>query len=166
MAISIAEIKEFNAEVVRYKEELQSVGNEVELNRRDIKRLCDELTERLGYEVSEKNIEQVYKQMLKEVEQDMEAGKAILTRIQSEKDMDEMEDESLDVDLGEEEEEEYTQTIKADMPDDEEENIIISLGDEDDDDDGDIDNEGEVEAPFGDMPPLFQRGTRTGRIEI
>ena len=84
MTIDVERIKEYNK---RYKESQSKVANlqaELDMNNREIDRLCKELSAELGITINRENVEQVYMQKVQEINSNLELGESILKRIESE----------------------------------------------------------------------------------
>lgn len=81
MGIDVARIKQYNNRVTECKQKVAQDRAEIEVSRREIKRLCSELSEELGIEVNEQNIEQIYNEHVQNIMTQVENGEAILNRI-------------------------------------------------------------------------------------
>ena len=84
MTIDVERIKEYNK---KYKESQSKVANlqaELDMNNREIDRLCKELSAELGISITRENVEQVYMQKVQEINNNLELGENILKRIESE----------------------------------------------------------------------------------
>lgn len=84
MTIDVERIKEYNK---KYKESQQKVANlqaELDMNNREIDRLCKELSAELGVQITRENVETVYEQKVNAINTSLELGEKILTRIETE----------------------------------------------------------------------------------
>lgn len=84
MTIDVERIKEYNR---KYKENQQKVANlqaELDMNNREIDRLCKELSAELGVQITRENVEDIYEQRVKAINTSLELGENILSRIESE----------------------------------------------------------------------------------
>lgn len=84
MTIDVERIKKYNK---KYKESQSKVANlqaELDMNNREIDRLCKELSAELGITINRENVEQVYMQKVQEINSNLELGENILKRIESE----------------------------------------------------------------------------------
>lgn len=81
MGIDINRIKQYNNRVNEGKQKVAQDRAEIELTRKEIKRLCGELSEELGIEVNEQNIEQIYNEHVQNIMTQVENGEQILNRI-------------------------------------------------------------------------------------
>ena len=82
--IDIQRIRKYNEELTEQKRKASDIKARLEFNRNELERLCKELTEELGVEVTPDNIEVVYKQALEKVSSTLEVGEEILNRLRGE----------------------------------------------------------------------------------
>ena len=82
--IDIQRIRKYNEELTEQKRKASDIKARLEFNRGELDRLCKELTEELGVEVTPDNIEIVYKQALEKVSSTLEVGEEILNRLRGE----------------------------------------------------------------------------------
>ena len=82
--IDIQRIRKYNEELTEQKRKASDIRARLEFNRNELERLCKELTEELGVEVTPDNIEVVYKQALEKVSNTLEVGEEILNRLRGE----------------------------------------------------------------------------------
>lgn len=83
MAIDMERIRRYNAELKGYKEKSSKLTTELEISQRELKRICDELTEMLGTQVTPENIQAVYQQLTERIESTLASGEEILARIKA-----------------------------------------------------------------------------------
>lgn len=81
MGVDIARIKQYNSRVAEGKQKVAQVRAEIQVTKREIERLCKELTNELGVEVNEQNIEQIYNEHVANIMRQVENGEQILNRI-------------------------------------------------------------------------------------
>lgn len=82
--MTLEEIKQYNKELREYKKKFETTKAKMELAKDETNRLCMELSEELGYEVTANNIEQVYAEHQKKLQDTLEMGREILDRIKGE----------------------------------------------------------------------------------
>lgn len=82
--MNINEIKEYNAKVQAAQKKVADINAERNIRTQELNKLCAELTQELGYAVTPENIEQVYQQVSKSIEDTMASGNEILTRVEQE----------------------------------------------------------------------------------
>lgn len=82
--LNIQEIREYNKELKEYTRKFSDVRAKMELNTNEVNRLCRELTEELGIEVTPQNLETVYTECVNKINNQLAAGKEILERIKRE----------------------------------------------------------------------------------
>lgn len=82
--MNINEIKEYNAKVQAAQKKVADINAERNIRTQELNKLCAELTQELGYAVTPDNIEQVYQQVSKSIEDTMASGNEILTRVEQE----------------------------------------------------------------------------------
>lgn len=84
MAVSAEDIRRYNARLNEYKKQSVELQAELGVAKREIERLCKELSEKLGKEINEENIAQVYMEYMSNLEEKISTGNGILDRIESE----------------------------------------------------------------------------------
>ena len=82
--IDNARISEYNKRLKEVKEKSSKLRSDIEYSERELKSICDELTNTLGYEVNMSNIQEVCEKVSAEIERTLEAGEEILNRITGE----------------------------------------------------------------------------------
>ena len=85
--MDLSSIKKFNSQLEGYKKEAVRVKMERAVTENEIDRLCKELTEELGQEVTPENAEELYKEFMEKVENTISAGEEIFDRIKAEADV-------------------------------------------------------------------------------
>lgn len=79
--INIEEVKQFNATLSTYKEKASKLNAKLEFNQSELKKKCEALSKELGVEVTEENVEQIYNEYVAKIQQSLETGKNILSKI-------------------------------------------------------------------------------------
>lgn len=82
--LNIERIKAYNKELKEYKEKSANARAQLEVNKNELLRLCNELTTELNIQVTPDNIEEVYKQCVEKIENNLKTGEEILQRIKNE----------------------------------------------------------------------------------
>lgn len=82
--INIEEVKKYNSSLKQYKEQAARLDVEIEVNEKELAQLCSQLSAELGIEVTPSNIENVYKEQVEKINNILETGNAILSKIESE----------------------------------------------------------------------------------
>lgn len=82
--IDVARVRQYNAELKVYSEKSANTRAKMEMSKAEVKRLCAELTEELGVQVTPENLEAIYKQCVEKIENTLTSGEAILNRIKQE----------------------------------------------------------------------------------
>lgn len=80
-SLSIDEIKQYNAELNKRKEESARLTAEINFNKEELVRKCAELTKALGREVNPDNIEEIHKEYVESLRNKLDKGKAVLNKI-------------------------------------------------------------------------------------
>ena len=65
--INIEEVKKYNDSIKYYKDQSARLSVEIEMNEKELKQLCEQLTAELGVEVTPDNIEQVYNEQVQKI---------------------------------------------------------------------------------------------------
>lgn len=84
MSITVNNIKQYNAQLAEYQEKAKNLELEKNMAEREIKRLCKELTEEIGIEVTPENAEALYAEYMQKVQNTLETGEEIFNRIKAE----------------------------------------------------------------------------------
>lgn len=74
-------VREFNKELKQAQKDASDAKSAVEYGQKELKRQCDKLTELLGKEVTEENIEQIYDEEMQKLLNDLDNGEKIIKRI-------------------------------------------------------------------------------------
>lgn len=82
--LNIERIKTYNKELKEYKEKSANARAQLEVNKNELLRLCNELTNELNIQVTPDNIEEVYRQCVEKIENNLKTGEEILQRIKNE----------------------------------------------------------------------------------
>lgn len=82
--INIESVKQYNASLKQYKDASAKLTAEIEFNERELKSLCEQLTKELGVEVTVDNIDKIYEEQVQKINQALETGTAILSKIEQE----------------------------------------------------------------------------------
>lgn len=85
--IDVERIKSYNNSLKTYKEKGAKLLAEAEFTEKELIKLCQELTQELGVQVTVENIEQIYAQRVAKIEDTLRTGEEILNRIKSEEGM-------------------------------------------------------------------------------
>ena len=84
MSLDVQRVKEYNRQLKECKEKSSKITAEMEFNRGEIQRLCTELTNQLGIEVTPENVVSIYKEREAKLENTLATGEEILKRIKEE----------------------------------------------------------------------------------
>ena len=84
MSIDVERVKSFNARYREAQQKAATIKAEIDMNNREIDRLCTELSNDLGITVTRENVEQVYASNVEEINKKLELGEDILNRINNE----------------------------------------------------------------------------------
>lgn len=82
--VDINQVKQYNEQLKRYKEQAAKIKVEIEMNTSELNRLCEELTAELGVQVTPDNIEQIYNDRVEKVRNTLQSGTEIMDRIRQE----------------------------------------------------------------------------------
>lgn len=82
--LDVTRIKKYNEELRHYKDKSANVRAQLELNKSELDRLCNELSVELNVQVTPENIEGIYAQCVDRVENNLKTGEEILNRIKAE----------------------------------------------------------------------------------
>lgn len=82
--LDIQRIKKYNDEYKAYTEKSANTRAQLELSKSEVNRLCAELTQELGVQVTPDNLESIYTQCVDKIQHTLEAGEEILKRIKEE----------------------------------------------------------------------------------
>lgn len=81
--MDLARIKSYNQELQELKDKQSKVEAELAFNKGELDRLCAELTQELGVQVTADNVEQVCNERKQRIMETVQSGEAILARIKS-----------------------------------------------------------------------------------
>jgi hypothetical protein len=84
VSIDVERVKSFNARYREAQQKAATIKAEIDMNNREIDRLCTELSNDLGITVTRENVEQVYASNVEEINKKLELGEDILNRINNE----------------------------------------------------------------------------------
>lgn len=79
--VDIQRVNEYNRKLKDAKNEQSKIQNELEYSKRELNRLCSELSSELGVQVTIENIKEVYEQEMSKIERNLAIGEEILARI-------------------------------------------------------------------------------------
>ena len=82
--LDINKIQEYNERVSTVSKKLQAKQTEYEMKHKELLRLCAELTEELGVEVTEENLEEICEMYEQQVSNTLQAGEEILRTAEAE----------------------------------------------------------------------------------
>jgi len=82
--MEIEKIKEYNQKLRRYNEKSAQLKAELTFNINELNKLCTEVSNDLGIKVTPDNLEQVYREYMKKIEETLNTGLEILDRIEQE----------------------------------------------------------------------------------
>lgn len=88
--LNIPEIREYNRELKEYTRKFSDMRAKMDLNTKEVNRLCAELTTELGIQVTPANLEQVYAECVEKINNQLAVGKEILGRIKTEEQQNQM----------------------------------------------------------------------------
>lgn len=84
MDISLERIKKYNETLKAYNEKGAQLKAELSFNINELNKLCQELSQELGVEITTDNIEEVYKNYVSKIEETLRVGEEIFERIRAE----------------------------------------------------------------------------------
>ena len=84
ISVDIEQVKQYNKILETYKNKSAQLKAEIEVNSREINRLCGELSKELGVEVTPENIRSIYEEQVKSINNNLSVGMDILNRIREE----------------------------------------------------------------------------------
>lgn len=84
MNVSIERIKKYNETLKAYNEKGAQLKAELSFNINELNKLCQELSQEIGVEVTTDNIEEVYKNYVSKIEETLRVGEEIFERIRAE----------------------------------------------------------------------------------
>lgn len=81
--IDLEQVKNYNAMLRKYRDQSAQIKAEINVNKTELNRLCAEISQELGMEVTPDNLEMVYEQRVAKVNSTLANGMDILSRIQN-----------------------------------------------------------------------------------
>ena len=84
MAINIEEVKKYNAALREQQDRSAKLRAELEFNQKELDKQCRELSAELGIEITPSNIKDVLAEYTEKINNTMNVGNEILSRIQAE----------------------------------------------------------------------------------
>ena len=85
--VNIEEVKQYNASLKQYQDKASQIKAGIDYSKKELDRLCKELSAELGQEVTPENIRAIREDRLKKIQNTLEVGKEILGRIKREEEM-------------------------------------------------------------------------------
>lgn len=85
--VNIEEVKQYNASLKQYQDKASQIKAGIDYSKKELDRLCAELSSELGQEVTPENIRSIRDERLKKIQNTLEVGKEILNRIKKEEEM-------------------------------------------------------------------------------
>ena len=82
--IDITKAKEYNESVKKYRTMANQLQTEIKFNKEQLAACCAELTQELGMEVNESNLREVLEAQETKINNIMNVGNAVISKIQSE----------------------------------------------------------------------------------
>ena len=82
--VNIEQVKQYNASLKQYQDKASQVKAGIDFNKKELDRLCKELTTELGVEVTPENVMQVRQEHIDKINNMLKVGNEILGRIRSE----------------------------------------------------------------------------------
>lgn len=84
MSVNVAKIREYNKEVQQYQKKANELLASTDFQKKELLKICTELSEELGQPVTPENLEAVYKQYMAQFEQTIQTGQEIINRVKAE----------------------------------------------------------------------------------
>lgn len=84
MSVNAAKIREYNKEVQQYQKKANELLASTDFQKKELLKVCAELSEELGQPVTPENLETVYKQYMAQFEQTIQTGQEIINRVKAE----------------------------------------------------------------------------------
>lgn len=82
--VDINEVRKYNASLKQYKDQSARLSVEIEMNEKELKQICEQLSAELGTTVTPENVEEIYNDQVNKINQTLETGNAILKKIEQE----------------------------------------------------------------------------------
>lgn len=82
--IDINQVKQYNASLKQYRDKAANINAQIEFNKKELNKLCAELTAELGVEVTESNVEQIYQEQVEKINNTLKSGNTVLAKIAEE----------------------------------------------------------------------------------
>lgn len=83
-SLNVEQIREYNNALQTYKDQAAKLTAEIEVNNKELQRLCEELSKVLGEPVTVENIEAVYQRKVEEINNAVAQGTEVIRRIRAE----------------------------------------------------------------------------------
>ena len=85
--VNIDEVKKYNASLKQYQDKASQVKAGIDFNKKELERLCSELSKELGITVTPENVMQIREERIAKIENTLKVGNEILSRIKSEEEI-------------------------------------------------------------------------------
>ncbi|MBR1454066.1 MAG: hypothetical protein IJ593_05435 [Lachnospiraceae bacterium] len=85
--VDINAVRQYNASLKEYQQKSAQMRAAIEFNKKELNRLCEELSTELGMTVTPENIEQVRDAKIEEINNSLEIGNQMLNRIKAEEEI-------------------------------------------------------------------------------
>ena len=82
--MDMQEIKQYNQRVTKVQKEVADLVAEKRIRTQELERLCKELSQEMGRQITPENVEQVYEEMSEQIRETMKSGEEILDRVEQE----------------------------------------------------------------------------------
>lgn len=82
--INVEDIRKYNSSLREYQDKYNKINAEIEFNKRELQKLCGELSAELGIQVTPDNIVEIYNERVAKINNTLSIGTEILQRIKSE----------------------------------------------------------------------------------
>lgn len=82
--MNVAKIREYNKEVQEYQKKANELLASTDYQKKELIKLCSELSDELGIAVTPENLESVYQQYMVQFEQTIKTGQEIINRAKAE----------------------------------------------------------------------------------
>ena len=82
--VNIEQVRQYNQSLKQYRDKAAEVKAKIDFNKAELARLCQELSNELGIEVTPENVAQVRDEQIAKIENTLSVGNEILNRIRSE----------------------------------------------------------------------------------
>ena len=82
--VNIEQVRSYNNSLKEYQQKAAQARAAIEYNTNELNRLCSELSNELGIEVTPENVERIRAERIEKIENTLKVGNEILARIKSE----------------------------------------------------------------------------------